>query len=832
MPSALKSLKADLHSRRTSKSGSKPTPGPKPLSNGKNVTNSRFQTKKETPNQRAYRLRTETLLPELQSRHKAGGIIDRRIGENDPSLAPEDRMLQRYAIQGQKKRKADVFNLEEDAGVNEEELLTHGGRPLKDGNRRERLQMNDGENEGGGLFEKSGRGLEEAIDEATRRQEQTEDGEPARKKSRKEVMEEVIAKSKFHKNERQQARETYDDQREELDKALPSLLAALGRSANANDRNQDGRNADGKGQDLARKEDADKEYDQRVRQLIQDQRAAPTTRTKTDEEKAEEDAERLRKLEESRQKRMRGEEEDTDSEDHTEDLENREESLNGDDEDADEAVEFGLRAVAAKHPKRPDLDVEDEDEFVVDEDLIASGSDVDIDSSELDSENDGEDATEAKDFTQSHKLDEGDDDDDFLKDVLPEAPSTEGEGGKTNLAFTYPCPQSHKELLSVLEGVTDADIPVVIQRIRALYAPSLESGNKGKLATFGSALIDHLLHLTTRKPLVALTVIEQVIRHIHSLARSSPIEIGLAFRRHLYRIHEDANRASPGDDSWITPGDLTIFTAIGSIFPPSDHFHQVVTPALTLIARWLETATLSTPSHLRRSRIGAYLVALAIKWQKHSRRYIPEAIRFTYILLEQAANDDPSTIDDNAAKLIQQHMHNVWSMMDLWHDHSAFIEIFSPRASSALESLAKSPHSLINSTAASTFRRLKTLLSKSQLARRPLELHHHRPRPIRQQVPLFEDHFNPTKHYDPDPTRAENAKLRKAHKQEKKAAMRELRRDAEFVARKKLEDKKTQDRAYEEKFRRIIGGIQREEGEGANEYKRVKEARKRAKARS
>ena len=59
-----------------------------------------------------------------------------------------------------------------------------------------------------------------------------DDGQPERKKSKQEVMKELIAKSKAYKHQRQEAKDADEDMREELDKEmsdLHSLLFKLGR---------------------------------------------------------------------------------------------------------------------------------------------------------------------------------------------------------------------------------------------------------------------------------------------------------------------------------------------------------------------------------------------------------------------------------------------------------------------------------------------------------------------------------------------------------------------------------------------------------------------------
>lgn len=40
--------------------------------------------------------RRKTLLVEMQKRNKVGGISDRRFGENDPGMTPEERMAERF----------------------------------------------------------------------------------------------------------------------------------------------------------------------------------------------------------------------------------------------------------------------------------------------------------------------------------------------------------------------------------------------------------------------------------------------------------------------------------------------------------------------------------------------------------------------------------------------------------------------------------------------------------------------------------------------------------------------------------------------------------------
>lgn len=748
--------------------------------------------------------RKATLLPEIQRRNKVGGLVDRRIGENDPTMTPEERAVQRFAREKQRKKGGALFDLE---GSDDEGLggLTHLGKSLE-------LDGQDDYNDAVSAGSESDAGDDELMKRKRRRssmpneeneedEEETE-GQPERKKSKNEVMKEVMAKSKLYKYERQKVKEDDDDLREQLDSGLQEMLSLLqGQKRPAlptppeedkrSGSNDFGINPDRQALlDGTDRDRADKEYEKRLRELAREQRAAPAEPSKTAEEKAKQEAERLQKLEESRLRRMRGEEVSEDEEESREKPAGPDEDAVPDDEDdlPDDAAEFGFTSSAAQ-PKqaKEQLVLDDEDEFALDEDLVA-------DSSEIDVSGDSEDE-EGSDVEGSAEQEQDDEEDEFVKGILgpdlatgANAAATEKPSG-TGLAYTYPCPRSHAELLDVLKAVPVTELPTVIQRIRALYHPSLSSLNKEAMGDFSSTLVDHISYMADVKQ--PLSVIETLIRHIHSLSRTYPETIANAFRRHLQGFGE---RGTP------TGGDLVLLTAIGSIYPTSDHFHQVVTPAITLMAKWL---ALHLPHDDKDHQTGAFLVALCLKYQVLSKRYVPETVRWTLKALATKSSHQAV------------HMANLNTMADLWKDKSAFVEIFSPFLTPLHRAGAKK-----------AVQHLNIQIGQARLRRRPLELHHHKPLPIRTSIPKFEESYNPDKHYDPDKERSESKKLQKEYKREKKGALRELRKDAAFVARHQLRDKKEKDAEHVRRERRLIAEIQGEEGHEKREYERVKRMRK------
>jgi nucleolar protein 14 len=457
-----------------------------------------------------------------------------------------------------------------------------------------------------------------------------------------------------------------------------------------------------------------------------------------------------------------------------------------------------------------------------------------------------------------------------------EEPTSNGVNG--DLAYKFSCPQSHDELLEIMQGVNILDLPTVVQRIRALYHPKLSSENKEKLKNFSISLVDHISYLANQDQRPPFLVLESIIRHIHSLANTFPMEIANAFRQHLREL--DTSRAlSP------TPGDLVLLTAIGTIFPTSDHFHQVVTPAILAVGRYLG---LKIPQTLSDLATGAYLCTLCLQYQKLSKRYVPEVMNFienTLCVLAptKLANlprnfpyHEPKSLlrIENApastrqlkfydcvarnlseeeeellkAAIVEANLGLLASAADTWKGKDAFTEVFEPAldivrhlsSKKCCSKIAKSTQVCISHFLEANAYKLQKLLTKetqklslllgqARLARRPLELHHHRPLAIKTSIPKFEESFNPDRHYDPDKTRTEAAKLKKEHKREKKGAIRELRKDAKILATQSLREKKERDAAYEKKYKRLVAEIQGEEGREAKAYEREKEWRKKGK---
>ncbi|CAH0026676.1 unnamed protein product [Clonostachys rhizophaga] len=806
--------------------------------------------------------RRQTLLVDMQRRHKVGGILDRRFGENDPTMAPEEKMLERFAREKLKThKKTSMFDLEDDDDAFPGEGLTHGGKALTfdDMDAIDDYEEDDIDDGASDVSEREMQRLKRVRAMAAEG-DMDQDDQPERKKSKKEVMEEVIAKSKMHRYERQAAKEVDEDLRAELDKELHGIQHLLTQSSK--------RQTEEKPQPSAiagvERSVFDKDFDLQVKKLAQDKRAKPSDRTKTEEEKAEDESNRLKELEEKRQKRMRGESvSDSDGEDEDEEM-GSDGSQAGDESEDD----FGLgRGINAK-PTAAELGFDDEDDFIIDDDLVASGSDIDSDE-ELDlgsdmgaEEGESEEEEEEDEFTKGLLNEEETRNPVFSIDSTTKSADVE-KGDENGLPYTFPCPQSLEEFQSVTASYPGTSLPTIVQRIRALYHPKLDSKNKERLRKFSAALVAFISSPWDPETSPPFSVLESLIRHIHSLAKSFPLEIAQEFRTQIEEVSSERPLA-------IQPGDLILLTAVGTIFPTSDHFHQVVTPAMLVIARYLGQ---KVPQDLADHAIGSYLSILTLQYQKLAKRYVPEVLNFALNTLCALAptspsagvgsfprHDPPASLrakgasqvsvrklgfsdclhSDSSPPELKVAILNTVSQIsdaaaDTWSSKGAFIETFGQVLEVIKHLNAKACRSHLPSELRDRTEKLQVKLERmmkiSGISRRPLELHHHKPLAIKTYVPKFEETFDPDKHYDPDRERAELAKLKKEHKRERKGAMRELRKDANFMARENLRIKKAKDEAYEKKYKRLVAEIQSEEGREANAYEREKAARKRSRNR-
>ncbi|KAI8613320.1 nucleolar protein 14 [Chytriomyces sp. MP71] len=810
--------------------------------------------------------RKKTIAVELARKNKESSFVDRRFGENDPSLSIEDRMLERFMREKSKSsaRSGSLFNLEE-------EDLTHMGQSISG--------MDDYSLESG---------LEKVEDEEGNIDKNTvkyahfggfEDDEanPDRKKTKNEIMAEVIAKSKFHKQERQKLNEEVLELAREVDDDLDNIRSLL-----LGDKNDADKPAERlKRQPLTSQND---DYDRFIREMKGDARAAPTNRLKTEEEKAADEKSQLEKLEAERLERMKGPSQSKKRAAQADDLDDgfgaaglstTIPSEDADDEDldsVDDSKNDGKNAMPLtynndgilvnksvfmrKRSKKDEPESEDDEDEGSDEEEEEEEEEVEEDDEEGDEEEDGE-----MDNDDNEDLEvDGDDmepafEQDEENDVMEAVEEAQvgddvaAANASASIPYTFLAPETHADLLKHVDHLGPADQATVIHRIRVLYHVKLGGQNRSKLEVLLKVLFEHVQYLTRKSPADIATV-NALAKHLHELSNQFPqIAVDICLRR-IKKLH--SNIQSAADKSsvasalpWID--DLVLLKVIGTIFSVSDYNHCVGTRAQLLMSEYL----MLCPANNGRQALSGLITCQTIReYVKTSKRYVPEAIHFLRNLLDalhpksghktlsitsmaaEPMNLDLSTLlarpvgkksdvlpdfktDSFKIALFSAAVTTLGQFSRVYSDNCAFKEMFKIFAD-RLELVSKQVSSKAAQPVKDCFRTnlelVKGLLASAELKRKPLQLQKRKAIAIETYVPKFQEHYSLDRRYDPNKERADAKKTKAEYKKEFKGAVRELRKDGQFIARQRIQEKQEKANVYKKKMDRIMGDLANLEG--------------------
>lgn len=426
-------------------------------------------------------------------------------------------------------------------------------------------------------------------------------------------MSEIIAKSKEYKLERQKQKDQDEEMREELDGGLDELRELLGEAVPVRPAVQ----LPGPARTAAAIPDQnnDADYDQFVRSLAFEARAKPKDRTKTEEEAALEEKERLEAAEAKRLRRMRGEESDEEDEgkskrrktDRKPDADDLDDDFMGEVDDEGnvllgpgltrEAIEKMPSKAGAVAQSEDGSDDEDEDEESGEE-----GDDTD-EAEEDDDDEDDEDDDESMSELEDLASDQSDDDDDEAPQLVPVTKKRKASRAVEEIPYTFPCPATLAEFEEIVEPLAESSIPTVVQRIRALHHPSLAQGNKEKLQEFLGVLLDFILVLASHDE-PKFDIISALCPHLAALVKLNPLTASSHFITKLSLMQKNLQkglaRGASNLSSKTMPGaaELVLLRLVGATWSTSDFSHPVVQPAMLLMGQYLSQSRIRGTSDI------------------------------------------------------------------------------------------------------------------------------------------------------------------------------------------------------------------------------------------
>ncbi|KAM4054069.1 nucleolar protein 14 [Anomaloglossus baeobatrachus] len=800
---------------------------------------------------KALQKRKDTLLKEYQRRGKTNVFSDKRFGEYDTKLTPEEKMVKRFALE--RKRHAEkktVYNL------NEEEELTHYGQSLaalekmtdpvdSDSDTEERgalsAELTAAHFGGGGLLRRK---------VASEQKEE----EPEKPKTRKELIEELIAKSKIEKRERQSRKEKSLELTEKLDSDWKAIQGLLSHKVPKSERKVE-----------AEKPKPD-DYDVMVRQLVFDMKAKPSDKMKSEEEIAKEEQERLEKLEAERLRRMRGEDGKAKNKPkHT----SADDLMDGFILDKDDRLMLSYKDGKINLPESEDSELKtrnDDDDDAADDkgsDDADEGSEVEDDDGDCDEgSNEEEEGSNASDDHSDLESNGDSEEDEEVQVKIPkknkDMKGKRPDEATSQLPFTFDVPESYEDFLSLLSEKPSDQQLIILERIQKCNHPSLSQGNKAKLEKLFGFLLDYITDLAEQEN-PDLHTVDKMIIPLYKLCQMFPEVAANCVRDALRDIACTVDKAieSKGRAAYPALHVLLYFKITGLLFPTSDFWHPVVTPAVTVMSQLLTKCPVTS---LEDVAAGLFIACIFLEYVSLSKRFIPEIInfllgilhlasprsgsvdyvvvppfklhgKFSELLVIDSAEDAASWVKTNLPlkainslnaqteteinhfKLtcIAVCLDLVKRCVDNYGTLPAFQEIFSPIEKVLRKHLPQStyPENIQDSCK----NILEDIEKYSTKPYSPLVFEKQMPVPKKMFTPKVMPVLEFGKKQGCNKVERERKRLIHKHKREFKGAVREIRRDNQFLAREKLQETARRDSERKRKVKELFHSLSTQEGE-------------------
>ncbi|KOC65082.1 Nucleolar protein 14 like protein [Habropoda laboriosa] len=735
-------------------------------------------------------------------------------------MSQEDKAIARFAAEHMKAhKKKNIYSL------NDEEVLTHRGQTLEEIEKfddpKSDDEISDDENRSGKLDNKFvgeahfGGGIL---------------SKPESTKSRKDIIDELIAESKKRKAEKQKIREETLDLTEKLDSEWKDLLPIISAANKSTEETIEKTKAD--------------DFDIALRELKFEAKGMPTDKLKSEEEIIKEEKERLEALEADRLIRMKGLVNNSSNE-------IRHKSA----DDLDDG--FALEAV--------------HDEPLVDEENLDKDTQKDSSDEDDKTANDHEDEqsnsvkmngtvkkkgeTENAESEIDENFNEGDSDpedstDDDLSDLKESESSSEDENEldkKNNKVVS-------KEKSSI-KPETDADVSQLSDKSRKQEIRDdllkrkdiMEKAREELPYTFNIPEsfeeLQELLH--NHNADYQSIIIDRIIKCNHwSLNNANKEKLSNLFLLLLQHIN-----------------DLIFFKLVSLIYPTSDFRHPITTPCLIFMSQILLRSRVKNKIDISK---GLFICTLVLEYTAISKRFAPSVINFLrgviYISTPKhliqgmkmippfktigelsnllVLDDDQTHLDINpsstlmkANDLVDESLDDEFRITALlttvnllrefknhFEELEAVYSIFEP-----IIKLLKP--NIFDKYPKNVKKHIKQLQKDlKELKNKKLEyivFQKKKPKALRLYEPRIEVVYDGKRHKPMSKEKAEKEKLLHKYKKEMKGAIREIRRDRAFLAKVQIKQQLKSDEERKRKVKEIFGDAAMQQSE-LKKFKRKK----------
>lgn len=739
---------------------------------------------------------------------KSNVIVDKRFGENDPEMSMEEKMFLRFQKERVKRtRNSSQFNLDDD----HKNILTHKGKVIDGTNIGEFDHYSSDDEDGklskevvnafhfgGGLIHKPSR--DESLDVNNKQKSSVE---------RLDALQEIVMKSKLHKMQRKEAKEEQEFERERIDKQFSDLISS--QLVNLKENRSKGDHGDAS-------EILD-DYDKSMREMLFESKVQPSERSKTLEEIAIESKEKLEDLELQRIKRMRGVVGGTDhsqrkkqrtvrNDDELDDINHNDDNMNAENSSINESLRD---------------EEEDNVDSMSDEAEKDSGAD-DID---------GEWDRTVGSFSEVKKAVN------IISDLMPhQIPCPRDIYEFDSLIQTYASHNSH-HAMELINRI------IVWNNVHLPGQQGLD--NRNMMHNFLDVLIKYFVRLGDSLCFVEnsddiLLLMDNLSQNIFRICQDLQQSCVSFWSRTLKLFHTHSQKIlrdyalHQRSTCWLSLGKLLFFQLLGKIFSATDLKNNMITAASLVLCRCLSQSIVSSISDLAS---GLLCCGILLEYSKGTFKFFPEvtaflnSVLYLYFPTNHETNFPRSLLSTfklnvgalRSANIFQQHNNvaemysldwKVFSINDAINDHFALpclwatyniihrgllenvaedAEVSFPEQFGLISQTIKllKPHThpfLPESAQMKHLQILELIQKRMNVDRTPLQWRSgDENNIIISKSPEYDVSYTFKKDVGIDKDQSKLKQLSRQLKREKKAAMRELRRDADFIDQERHREK-------------------------------------------
>ncbi|CBK24803.2 uncharacterized protein [Blastocystis hominis] len=710
---------------------------------------------------------------------------DRRFGsaENLQTMTEEQKMFKKMEIQRKKQLKREKFAL----GDEEEELLTHKGKSLEIEDDFKKLHEeidNDEDDEEGAMN----------SDVFMKTSFKKDSENPDRPRTHKEIMMEIIEKSKLYREQRRIEAEALEAEIENVDAMMDDLHSLL--SFNTTDKT--------KKPEIVQSE-KDQEYDRLTAEMVNAAKGKASDRQKTQEEIDKEEKEKLEKLEKEREERMHG-------------------IAPSKGRDTGDIQEESV--IKRKSYEDEVLDAIDQD--------AAAGSTLE--------------AT-AKDYDEDYALLFGDEAEpapkkESRKETIKAIQKEKQEraemikNAKSEIPFIIPIPRSIGELCELLNEyvANDDSIHLILSRIIKNNNPNFYRNVVGLVDAYFSqnCLTPYVLDCVQGCLMAMLPYIESNV-HIIWTDILTRIQTRML---NVYFLTTGYPRVS----------DVLLLQLVLNLFSATDFRHNFIQPALLLLGRTLLECKIKS---VRDVVIAEVILAILADYSSASGRFVPEvyaalpivcelvydadccvenrllrksssaASKLELKFKEQSDSEETITLTDLAdasiesipiSKLQASLFRIVSSLLESNASNPAALVYFRPILSTLLRFIAQEKGSFQAVKAQETVDQIVSVLTNTLNHRKHIPLQAEVLRPVYVSfAPSYEQDFVPGKVLHPNKEHIRKRELLKQVKREKRGVEREMRREAEVISEMRDAEKREIDEQQSQKLKEVMGWLEEDQ---------------------